>query len=257
MRTDRGNRLGYHPLPWENGGRARSGRKVERRWTAITRHCELRDAAVLDLGCSGGYMSFKAAEIARRVIAIDADAELIARNRELATERHIDNVEFVPALLTPELMASQPAVDVTFFLSVFHHMITASEAYDWNPDAAPFTRAGELMAAVASRTEVLVFEMGEPHEAHEWARRLPAMEPSPAKWIVRHLLEPHFREVAVVEPPDLAGIDGWLRRQLHYRLPRFETSSTFPARIARRLLGHDTRDARHLFIARRTYSQES
>ncbi len=248
MATDRTRRHAYHPLPWRRG---RAGRKVERRWAVIAGHCQLRDASVLDLGCSGGYMSFKAAEMARRVIAIDADADLIARNRKLAAERGIDNVEFVSGLLTPELIVSQPRVDVTFFLSVLHHLLSASEAYTWNPRAAPVTRARELMAAIAGRTGVLVFEMGEPHEAHEWAARLPAMEPTPAAWIARNLLEPLFREVTVIEPPDLAGPVGWLRRQVHTRSPGLEASRSLVARAVRRLLSHDTRDARHLFIARR------
>ncbi len=80
--------------------------------------------------------------------------------------------------------------------------------------------------------------------------RLPAMEPTPALWIARNLLELWFQQVTVLEPPDLAGPVGRFRRQLHTRSPGLETSRSLWARAVRRLLNLDTRDARHLFIAR-------
>ena len=250
MKADQYHRLNYHPVPWESG-RPRGSRKVAGRWSLISTHCDLRGATVLDLGCSGAYMTFRAAELAARVIGVDADEEVIARNRRLAAERGLDNVEFINAGLSPELIGELPRADFTFFLSVFHHMLVGSAAYDWNPEATRAAEVNQLMAAVARRSHALVFELGEPHESHEWAARLPDMSPSPAAWITEHLLEPHYREVSVLSPPDLRGPIGWLRRQLHFRAPRWESTMAPHARIIRKLIDHDTRDARHLFIARR------
>lgn len=253
MRSDRYHRLNYHPVPWE-AGRQRGLRKVHGRWALIASHCDLRGATVLDLGCSGAYMSFRAAELAARVVGVDADGEVIERNRRLAAERGLNNVEFIHARLSPELIRDLPAADFTFFLSVFHHMLVGSEAYDWNAEAAREAEVQQMMAAVAGRSQTLVFELGEPHECHEWASRLPDMSPDPVAWIAEHLLEPHYREISVLPPPDLQGPAGWLRRQLHYRAPQWETARTPHARVIRRLIDHDTRDARHLFIARRPRS---
>ena len=250
MRSDRQDRLNYHPVPWEQG-RQRGLRKVHNRWALISAHCDLRGATVLDLGCSGAYMSFRAAETAARVIGVDADEAIIERNRRLAAERGLDNVEFVHARLSPQVIRDLPQADFTFFLSVFHHELVGSEAYDWNDEQAREGDVHQMMAAVADRSHTLVFEVGEPHECHEWAAKLPDMSPDPVAWITRHLLQPHYREIAVLPPPDLAGPVGWLRRQLHFRAPHWETARTPHARVIRRLIDHDTRDARHLFIARR------
>lgn len=250
MRADRYHRLNYHPVPWESG-RPRGSRKVHGRWSLIAAHCDLRGATVLDLGCSGAYMSFRAAEQAARVIGVDADEEIIERNRRLAAERGLDNVEFIHARLSPELIRELPTADFTFFLSVFHHMLVGSHAYDWNTEGTREADVNRMMAAVADSSHTLVFELGEPHESHEWAANLPDMAPTPVDWIAEHLLEPHYREVSVLPPPDLRGPVGWLRRQLHFHAPQLETAMTPHARVIRRLIDHDTRDARHLFIARR------
>lgn len=249
-------RLNYHPVPWQEDDRPRGARKVIGRWESITSHCDLRGATVLDLGCSGGFMTFRAAELAARVIGVDADADVIERNRRLARERGLDNVEFIHGRLTPDLIGRLPKADFAFFLSVFHHMLVGSEAYDWNPRAAQEGEVLEFMAAVAGRAFTLVFEVGQPHENLEWAAKLPDMGPDPASWIARTLLEPFYQEVVALPPPDLEGPVGWLRGQLHFRVPRWEDSRALPVRVIRRVIDHDTRDARHLYFARRPRGDE-
>ena len=147
MQSDRYHRLNYHPVPWEQG-RPKGSRKVAGRWSLISGHCDLDGATVLDLGCSGAYMSFRAAETAARVVGVDADAEIIERNRGLAAQRGLDNISFVHGRLSPELILDLPRADFAFFLSVFHHMLVGSAAYDWNPEATQAQDVGRMMVFV-------------------------------------------------------------------------------------------------------------
>jgi SAM-dependent methyltransferase len=244
-------RLNYHPEPeersWQQLGRMLLGqptRKVTQRLDAILGKVDVRDKLVADLGCSGGYFSFKIAEEARHVWAVDADAQIIERNQTVARQRGYRNITFVCARISPQLIRSLPRMDVMLFLSVFHHMLTASEAYDWNRRGDQAS-AREIFSALAYQTQTLVFEIGYPGEGYEWCSRMPPMLPSPQVWITE-MLGGYFDIVDVLPPPAYSGLLGMARSQLARR----QLPSNLLRRFVHRLVALDPRDARHVFVAR-------
>lgn len=54
------------------------------------------DTVVLDVGCGHGSYALSLAPLCRRVIGVDRDGGALELGRELAVERGIDNVDFVP-----------------------------------------------------------------------------------------------------------------------------------------------------------------
>jgi len=234
--------LGYHPVPHKRLWR-RGQRRVEKRLTAILRHADLRNKSVLDLGCSGGYFSFSLSRIARYVLAIDADAEIIRRNQKIAAEYGYGNITFLHANITAELVESMPWFDVTLFLSVYHHMLTASQAYDWNKANTSDDVLG-TMTAIRAKTQVLIFEMGYPDEGQEWCERLPEMAPTPREWIIQNIFASDFDRVQVVPAPDYEGLWGGVKKTVAQR----RIGISLIARVLRRLFSIDARDGRDIFI---------
>src|SRR5579863_407125 len=51
-----------------------------------------RDARVLDLGCGGGHVSFRAAPLVREVVAYDLSADMLAAVTRAASERALANI---------------------------------------------------------------------------------------------------------------------------------------------------------------------
>lgn len=234
--------LDYHPThrsrPWHGG------RRVENRLRSITGAVDFRGETVLDLGCNGGYFSFAVAAAAKQVLAIDGEAELVRRNRVKQTELHITNVDFQHALITPELIDSLPKFDIVLFLSVFHHMLCASQAHDWNTENDRHS-AMEVMAKLRGKAEILVFEMGYPWEGYDWSAKLPAME-DPCAWVRENIFGSDF-EVETLQPPAYQGPVGMVR-QLAAPTTRRQTTA---ARLVRRSMRLDPRDGRHIFIGRK------
>ena len=244
-------RLDYHPelrarlqkrvWQWFLG---RPIRKVDQRLGAIMQKVDVKDRLVADLGCSGGYFSFKIAKKARHVWAVDADAQIIERNRAIARKHGYQNITFVRDCISPQLVESLPQMDVTLFLSVFHHMLTTSEAYDWNR-AENMPSAIGIFSALAHQTQTLVFEMGYPDEGYEWCGRMPSMSPSPQVWISKMLGE-HFDTVDILPSPVYSGLLGKVR----HALARQPLPGNLPKRAVRRLCALDPRDDRDIFVAR-------
>ena len=241
-------RMRYHPDP--RGEReSRSKRRVHARYRMIETRVPLTGKRVLDLGCSGGYFGFRMAGVVSNYIGVDADRAVIERNREVARQRALANLEFRQALIEPSYIRSLGQVDVALFLSVFHHILAASAAYAWNRGTGDLDGL-DLLRAVNKRTDVLVFEMGYPDEGFEWCNRLPPMAPTPRAWVERTLHEAGFRHVEVIPAASmqrpLEGLCRRVARALGYaRHPR-----PLSGRIARRVLQVDSRDNRDLFVAR-------
>ncbi|MEM3104718.1 MAG: methyltransferase domain-containing protein [Candidatus Bathyarchaeia archaeon] len=208
------------------------------------RYVDIKEKTVLDLGCSGGYFSFRLSESARYVLGVDADEEIIKRNIEIAEKQGYRNVTFIHAMITPELIESLPSFDVTLFLSVFHHMLTASEAYDWNKGYAA-DQALRVVATLREKTNVLVFEMGYPDEGYEWCQRLPEdMLSAPQDWIIRNIFGTGFTSIYLVSSPAYEGIIGRIRQLVTRR----KFGNSMVTRVIRRLLSADPRDGRDIFI---------
>jgi len=237
-------RLQYHPSP--QAKHPWSMRKVDRRLDAILQHVDVEGKSVLDLGCSGGFFSFRLSRLARSVLAIDADAEIIERNREMTHRYNYYNIDFQCAKITPALIRTLPDSDVTLFLSVFHHMLTISDAYGWN-DRFTQQEAFESLSLIRAKTQVLVFEMGYPDEGFEWCQRLPAMLPTPRDWIIKNVFDPSFRTIQIIESPSYTGIWGGIRE----RVARLKTSTSIAAKITQHLFSIDPRDNRDIYLGNR------
>src|SRR5438874_4414039 len=117
---------------------------------------------------------------------------------------------FAVGLISRRLIDGLVEVDVTIFLSVLHHILGGSGVYSYNSrEWANLEYAQAILRCLCQRTQTLFFEMGQPEEAHDWARWLPSMTPSPAQWIPENLLRPAgFSRVMVINPPDWRGPRG-------------------------------------------------
>ena len=87
---------------------------------------------VADLGCGEGYVTIEAARWAKRVIAIDQSADVLARARAMAERRHVSNVTWKRGKLE-QLPLRDGVVDVALLSQALHHAdkpeVALAEAY--------------------------------------------------------------------------------------------------------------------------------
>lgn len=237
-------RLNYHPDPRCPPA---SDRKVSARVELIQKKVDVTNKVVLDLGCSGGIFSFALARRAKRVIAIDGDAEIIERNRAIKNDLNLANVEFVHAAIDSGLIESIGRVDVTLFLSVYHHMLAVSEAYDWNAGCT-HEAASQLIDTINNATNVLCFEVGYPNEGYEWCTRLPPYGDDWDKYVVDNIFKGAYRSIELLDPPTKVG---WLNRHFVSRISEpYREDSALVQRV-KGFFGYDPRDLRKLYIGRK------
>jgi SAM-dependent methyltransferase len=93
---------------------------------------------VADLGCGEGYLTIEAAGWARRVIAVDRSAEVLARAKALARRRGVSNIAWEQGELERVPLADS-TVDVTLLSQALHH---ASDPALALAECARITRAG-------------------------------------------------------------------------------------------------------------------
>ncbi|MEZ5320199.1 MAG: metalloregulator ArsR/SmtB family transcription factor [Vicinamibacterales bacterium] len=93
-----------------------------RSWAAWSRAMAflLPAVDVADLGCGEGYLTLEAARWARRVIAVDRSADVLARARALARRRRIRNVTWKRGELE-HLPLGDATVDVALLSQALHH----------------------------------------------------------------------------------------------------------------------------------------
>lgn len=204
---------------------------------------DLRGKRVLDLGCSGGAFSIGLADKAELVLGIDADPLVIGRARERARAGNVENVSFRCAVISPELIDTLPRFDVTLFLSVFHHMLTDSDAYAWNQNEG--INPWVCLERIKRNTDVFVFEMGMPDEGYEWCERLPEMIPDPDSWIRDRVIGDRFEHVKRIEAPALQGPC----KTLHGIGRKLAAFHPLLKRGVKRFLRFDVRDQRPLYLA--------
>jgi len=184
-------RLNYHPDPRDE---LMSDRKVMSRLSFILSKVDFKDKVVLDLGCSGGFFSFEIAKVAKKVIAVDGDKEIISRNKILQNELGIKNIEFICSNISVDTIESVGEVDTTLFLSVFHHMLTASDAYDWN-QGVDTNDLSKMLSTLNEQTSNLVFEIGEVNEGYEWCERMPKESLDSKKFVLEEVFRNAYQEV--------------------------------------------------------------
>jgi ubiquinone/menaquinone biosynthesis C-methylase UbiE len=87
----------------------------------LAARCLHADAAVLDVGCGAGHLSFTLAPLARRVVALDPSAGMLATVRQAAAERGLGQIE------TCEAAAAQ----LPFATASFDLVGTRYSAHHW------------------------------------------------------------------------------------------------------------------------------
>ena len=237
-------RMNYHPDPRAVSS---SDRKVKSRLDFILSKVNFENKVVLDLGCSGGFFSFELAKIAKKVVAIDGDPEVIKRNRELQRELGINNIEFICSPISAELIADVGNVDVTLLLSVFHHMLTMSDAYDWN-NTVDLEHRNQMLSALNETTSCLVFEMGEVNEGYEWCERMPALSADNDYYVHNEIFKKNYKDISVFDGPVNVNL---INRYLISKLSQNFKEDSRMVSILKRLFGFDARDLRKIYIGRR------
>jgi ArsR family transcriptional regulator len=141
------------------GPDTRDGRQLVpgRSWAAWARALAhlLPPADVVDIGCGEGYLTIEVARWARRVIAIDRSAAVLARAKALAGRRRAANITFKRGELE-KLPLDSASVDVALLSQALHHAEKPAEA------------AAEAARVVKPGGKVLVLELREHGET--WVR---------------------------------------------------------------------------------------
>jgi ArsR family transcriptional regulator len=106
------------------GPDTRDGRQLVpgRSWAAWSRALGhlLPPLDVADVGCGEGYLTLEAARWARRVVAIDRSAAVLARARQLAERRKITNVTWKRGEIE-KLPLPDRSIDVVLLSQTLHH----------------------------------------------------------------------------------------------------------------------------------------
>lgn len=230
-------RLGYHTHA--------SGRSQSTRISLLLEQVDFEDKIVFDLGCSGGGFVFSLAKYARYVTGVDADPAVISQNEIKLRSSEKSNIEFVHAKLSGH-MPFLKANDVTLMMSVFHHMVNGSEAYDWN-ESSSLHDALAIVHEVRDKTDILIFETGLETEGFDWCSSLPYDRNSLVDWVTDNIFGADF-EVTVYSNPTFGGLFGRLRLLLASKV----LHGVRGGNLLRRLFGVDVRDLRPIFIGRRS-----
>lgn len=182
----------YQPLPWLGFSEGTRATETKLRWKVIRDEIpdESSPGTAMDLGAQIGYFSFKLAERGWLCLAVEADeptyhASIIAKNAI-----GLSNVAHRNLLLGSDSVRELPRVDVTIFLSLWHHIVHSEG----------FNSGKEVLSSVLDKTnKVCFFETGQTTEKGSrelaWLDSLPSMEPSPDVWIKELLLECGARDV--------------------------------------------------------------
>lgn len=92
-------------------------------------------ATVLDLGCGGGHVSYRAAPHVARVVAVDVTEAMLEQVQKTAAERGIKNIETVPAA----------AEALPFAGGVFDIVLCRFTAHHWSDFAAGLREAKRVL----------------------------------------------------------------------------------------------------------------
>ena len=169
----------------EHGADGERGQLVPgRSWVAWSRALAflLPPLDVADLGCGEGYLTIETARWARRVVAIDRSATVLAHARALAGRRKVQNITWKRGELE-RLPLADASVDVALLSQALHH---AKE---------PAAALGEARRVLRPGGRVLILDLREHGES--WVRaRLGDEWPGFADKQLRDLLvEAGFDEV--------------------------------------------------------------
>jgi hypothetical protein len=170
----------YQPLPWLGVRDAKRSDSTLERWQSIDRELGELTGSSLDIGCNLGFFTFQMARRGFFSLGVEESAMLCHVCNLTKEVSGFENALFMRATVDESFCQRLPTVDVTLFLSVFHHIVRKS-----GMDAA-----SRLMAELMQRTrKILFFETGQSNEANaSWVKHLPFMEPDPYSWIEKYFL---------------------------------------------------------------------
>lgn len=170
----------YQPVPWAGMGKAQRYDATVKRWHAIEKELGSIAGSVLDIGCNTGFFTFQMASRGNLCIGVEREALPYHVCNLIKETRQFHHAVFMKATVDEAFCKILPTVDITFFLSVFHHVVRESG----------MERATGLISALMGRTRsILFFETGQSNETNaSWASYLPPMNPSPREWVENYFL---------------------------------------------------------------------
>lgn len=170
----------YQPLPWLGIQHAQRYDSTLQRWYAIEEEIGSFNGCALDIGCNLGFFTFQMARRGFFCLGIEGEALLCHICNLIKEVGEFDNTAFVRARLDESFSKRLPTVDVTLFLSLFHHIVRQSG----------MIVASQLVKELMHRTKrVMFFETGQSNEPNvSWAKYLPEMHPEPKEWIENYFI---------------------------------------------------------------------
>jgi len=170
----------YQPIPWFGVQTAKRCEGTLKRWEAINNELGFTEGSVLDIGCDLGFFTFQMVRRGFFCIGIETSAlphHICNLIKEIG---EFENAVFLKANVDGQFCKKLPTVDVTIFLSVFHHIVRQFG----------IETATHLVQELMGKTKkVLFFETGQSNETNtSWAKYLPEMGPNPQLWIENYFI---------------------------------------------------------------------
>lgn len=165
----------------------RACRESTDRLSVIVQHIPAAAKTVLDIGSNTGYFLFSLNEMGFYCHGLEIDPDLVHFTNLAAFIKGSRGLSCECGKLNKIYVDSMPPYDVVICLSVMHHIVMADG----------LDEATALLCGLAQKTkQVFFFEMGQSNEIMaDWAKRLPAMSPTPERWIADWLARCGFKRV--------------------------------------------------------------
>lgn len=169
----------YQPVPWLGIKGAHRHESTWQRWRAIDRELGVMTGSAMDVGCSLGFFTFQMALRGFFCLGIEGDSLQYHLCNLIKEAAGVENSVFARLSITSQDCDMLPQVDVTIFLSVFHHVVMF----------AGLEEATRLLMGLLRKTRrVLFFETGQSNETGvTWRKYLPDMGLDPKAWIEEYL----------------------------------------------------------------------
>lgn len=170
----------YQPVPCVGIWKAQRDDSTLKRWRAIESELGGIEGSALDVGCNTGFFTFQMARRGLFCLGVESEGLPYHICNLIKEVGEFSNTAFIRATVDENFCRILPTVDVTLFLSVFHHVVRESG----------LEKATDLMNTLMERTRsVLFFESGQSNEPNvSWAKHLPPMDPSPREWVENYFL---------------------------------------------------------------------
>lgn len=214
-------------------------RATAKRINLIKRNLNFENKVVFDLGCSGGFVAESLIE-AKRVVAVDADREVIQLNELRNSSKKNSNIEYRLGDLLSLDLQSEGKIDVILMLSVIHHLFCGSEAYSWN-NSNQFDQVIAALKLLTNFSNTFVLEVGMPYEGYDWCAKLPYKEDNVSEWLCNNLFG---RNWVYTRIDSSSGVERLIKNFFIRKFPHGSKG----VRLAKKILKMDIRDTRPIII---------